>query len=278
MFLAVLVWQQGSTSLPQIAEISRLKYSRLARVGSQRWSRQVGVDVVVEPQGRILLVYFVADESGSMDPYIGELNDGLLSLQAALQREPWAAGKVRFSVIGFSATAFTYLEPADMRFLQGEMQPLTAQSTTSYTAAFNELDYRLSVDIPSLKQQGFIVHRPSVFFLTDGRPTGHEDWRGARQRVLSRPDRPNILGFGIGDADRTIIGEIATKPNWALMSAHGSDIAAALEEFFVSLTQSVISSGQVVGEHAADLQFEPPEGCNLAIEYDDDGPSVHPNR
>jgi len=232
----------------------------------------------VEPRGRVLLVYFVADESGSMEPYISELNDGLLSLQAALQREPWAAGKVRFSVIGFSETAFTYLEPADMRFLQGEMQPLTAQTVTSYTAAFDELDYRLSVDVPSLKQQGFVVHRPSVFFLTDGRPTGNEDWRAARQRVLNRPDHPNILAFGIGEADRATIGEVATKPNWALMSLHGRDIAGALEEFFVSLTQSVISSGQVAGSETADLQFEPPEGFNLAIEFDDDGSSQHSAR
>ncbi len=222
----------------------------------------------MEPKGHVLLVYFVADESGSMAPYIDELNDGLLTLQAALQREPWAAGKVRFSVIGFSETAFTYLEPADMRFLQGEMTPLTAQTATSYLSAFRELDYRLSVDIPSLKQQGFVVHRPSVFFLTDGKPTGHEDWRGARQKLLGRPDHPNILAFGIGEAEEAVVREVATKPNYAWMSAHGRDIAAALEEFFVSLTQSVISSGQATASGSAELQFEPPQGFNLAVEFD----------
>ena len=40
----------------------------------------------MEPRGTILPVYFVADESASMAPHIGELNDGLLSLQDALQR------------------------------------------------------------------------------------------------------------------------------------------------------------------------------------------------
>ena len=222
-----------------------------------------------DPRGQILLVYFVADESGSMDPHIGDLNDGLLTLQAALQREPWAAGKVRFSVVGFSQTAFTYLEPADMRFLQGEMQPLAAQTTTSYTAAFDELYYRLSVDIPMLKQQGYFVNRPAVFFLTDGKPTGHEDWRAARSRVLGRPDKPNILAFGIGDADEHIVREIATKPDYAWMSMHGKDIAAALEEFFGSLTQSVISSGQAVGGGSAELQFERPEGFKMIVDIDD---------
>ena len=51
---------------------------------------------------------------------IGELNEGLASLHDALQRESFAAAKVRFSVIGFSDTAFTYLEPADLRLLAGD--------------------------------------------------------------------------------------------------------------------------------------------------------------
>src|SRR3981189_321684 len=99
----------------------------------------------MEPRGSILLVYFVADESGSMGRNIGELNEGLVTLHDALQRESFAAAKVRFSVIGFSETAFTYLEPADLRRLQG-MPPLTAQGLTSYASAFDQLAYRISVD------------------------------------------------------------------------------------------------------------------------------------
>ena len=79
------------------------------------------------PKGSILLVYFVADESGSMGRNIAELNEGLASLHDALQRESFAAARVRLSVIGFSETAFTYLEPADLRLLAG-MPVLEAQT------------------------------------------------------------------------------------------------------------------------------------------------------
>ena len=103
----------------------------------------------MEPRGTILPVYFVADESASMGPHIGELNRGLLDLQDALQRDPHAASKVRFSVIGFSDEAFTYLEPADLR-MAPQLPELTAQASTSYCAAFEELIYRISVDIPRL--------------------------------------------------------------------------------------------------------------------------------
>jgi uncharacterized protein YegL len=60
---------------------------------------------MVEPKGSILLVYFVADESGSMGRNIDELNEGLASLHDSLQRESFAAAKIRLSVIGFSDTA-----------------------------------------------------------------------------------------------------------------------------------------------------------------------------
>ncbi len=164
----------------------------------------------MEPLGTLLPVYFVADQSASMAPHIGELNHGLLSLQDAMQRDPFAAAKVRFSVIGFSDDAFTYLEPADLRSAP-QLPELTAQGRTSYCAAFEELAYRISVDLPRLKGHGFSVHRPVVFFLTDGAPTDREDWRAVRTRLLSQPAAPNILSFGIGDADPAVVGEIATK-------------------------------------------------------------------
>ncbi|MCV7409233.1 hypothetical protein H7K44_06365 [Mycobacterium florentinum] len=188
---------------------------------------------------------------------IGDLNDGLASLHDALQRESFAAAKVRLSVIGFSDTAFTYLEPADLRFLQG-MPVLTAQSLTSYAAAFDQLSYRISVDVPSLKAQGYTVHRPAVFFLTDGLPNGNEDWRAVRARLLAQPAAPNILAFGIGDADAATVSELATKPHFAFVAARGVDTGAAISEFLTSLTQSVISSGQALASGSAELQFEKP--------------------
>jgi uncharacterized protein YegL len=219
----------------------------------------------VEPRGAILPVYFVADQSASMAPHIAELNHGLLSLQDALQRESFAAAKVRFSVIGFSDDAFTYLEPADLRSAP-QLPELTAQGRTSYCAAFEQLAYRISVDVPRLKSHGFSVHRPVVFFLTDGAPTDREDWRAVRTQLLSQPAAPNILSFGIGEADPAVVGEIATKAEFALVADRRMDTGAAITEFLTSLTQSVISSGNAVASQDATLQFDKPEGFTLAVD------------
>ena len=219
----------------------------------------------MEPTGTILPVYFVADESASMGPHIGELNRGLLDLQDALQHDPHAASKVRFSVISFSNEAFTHLEPADLR-LAPRLPELTAQGGTSYCAAFEELIYRISVDLPHLKSLGFQVHRPVVFFLTDGAPTDRQDWRAVRTRLISEPTAPNILAFGIGDADAAVVGEIATHTDFALVADRRMDTGAAVTEFLTSLTQSVISSGNAVASGADTLQFDKPEGFTLAVD------------
>lgn len=219
----------------------------------------------MEPKGSILLVYFVADESGSMEPNVGELNEGLITLQDELQRQPFAAARVRFSVIGFSNTAFTHLEAADLRSTTWR-PTLSAQGLTSYAAAFDQLGYRISVDVPHLKQQGFSVLRPAVFFLTDGLPNKKEDWRAARARLLATPTRPNIITFGIGDADAAVVCELATDEKYAFQAARGADTGAALSEFLTSLTQSVISSGQAVAAGRGELQFDRPEGFTLAVD------------
>lgn len=219
----------------------------------------------MEPRGTILPVYFVADQSASMAQHMGELNHGLLSLQDALQRDPHAASKVRFSVIGFSDDAFTFLEPADLRSAP-QLPELTAMGGTSYCAAFDHLSYRISVDLPLLKNLGFQVHRPVVFFLTDGAPTDRHDWRAVRTRLLSQPAWPNILAFGIGDADPAVVAEIATKTDFALVADRRMDTGAAVTEFLTNLTQSVISSGNAVGSGADTLQFDKPEGFTLAVD------------
>jgi uncharacterized protein YegL len=219
----------------------------------------------LEPQGTIIPVYFVADQSGSMAENMSELNEGLTSLLDSLQKQPFAAAKVRFSVIGFSDTAHTYMEPSDLRSVS-EMPTLQPGGMTSYAAAFNELLKRISIDVPALKAQGYAVIRPVAFFLTDGLPNANEDWRAARTSLLNERARPNIVAFGIGQADAAIVAEIATKPEHALVAIRGADTGEALNKFFDGLTQSVISSGQAVASGSGELQMERPEGFSLAVD------------
>ena len=175
-------------------------------------------------------------------------------------------------MIGFSDTAFTYLEAADLRE-PVEVPELTAQGSRSYAAAFNQLRHRLDRDIAALDAQGCSVHNPAVFFLTDGLPNEREDWRTARDQIIDQRGVPRILSFGIGDAEAGIVAELATEPAFAFVAEQGVDTGAAISAFVAALGQSVINSGRALADGQARLHIEQPQGFRSAAEAVKDRPA-----
>lgn len=207
-----------------------------------------------EPMGNLLPMYFVVDESRSMQPDMETLNESMMQLLDEVHGNPMAAAKVRLAVVGFSDTAHMYLEPSDLRDIE-VMPLLEARGKTIYGAAFDLLKEHVESDAVSLKQQGFSVFRPTVFFLTDGAPNDR-DWREAHSRLVD-PEfayRPNILSFGFGRSDQDVICDIATSPQFAFQAQEGMAAGDALQEFFSSLTNSVIQSG--LGAARGELKLE----------------------
>ncbi|TQM33645.1 vWA domain-containing protein [Nocardia bhagyanarayanae] len=211
-----------------------------------------------EPKATVLPVYFVADESYSMVNDVRDLNTGLVTLFDTLQGEAMAAAKVRFCVLGFSDDAVCYLEPSDLRYVD-HVPELRARGSTSFAAAFSELSNRIPRDIRELKSDGYLVNRPAVFFLTDGAPNPGDGWEAARTQLMSLPGHPNILAFGIGQADADVIRQVATAPKYAFIAAAGTDTGVAISKFVTALTQSVINSGTALATGQATLQVEKPD-------------------
>ncbi len=218
-----------------------------------------------EPERAILLVYVVVDESWSMKPSIGELDQGLTSLLGAMQAEPLAASKIMLSVVGFSDDALCHLPPSDLREIEN-IPSLTARNNTSYTAAFEYLYSAIPLDVQWVKDSGYLAFRPAVFFLTDGEHNTGGDWKPIHAK-LTAPDfnaRPNILAFGIGaaatDAAADTIRRIATRPDYAYQAAHGSNTGEAVKKFALALTRSLIVSGNAAAYGTAEVLIEKPEG------------------
>lgn len=219
------------------------------------------------PEGNVLPVYFVADESGSMAPVVDELNRGLAHLRDALRTEPMVAAKVRFSMLGFSDDTVCYLELTDLRKVP-EMPHLSIRASTSYKSAFEELRHRIPADVAQLKQDGYLVHRPAVFFLTDGQPNADEDWEQQLDALTASelPEHPNILAFGIGEADANTIIRVATHEDFAYQQARGASTGDAVSKFCKELTRSVLLSGKAVEEGRTTIRFDRPEGFEMAAD------------
>jgi uncharacterized protein YegL len=218
-------------------------------------------------RGNVLPVYVLADESFSMRRHIDQLNQGLADLHDALLSEPMAAAKVRFSILGFADGVKPRLRLADLR-RETEIPKLVARGRTEYGRLFADLLRRLPADVRSLKGDGYRVHRPAVFILTDGQPSD-DDWRDALHRLVDHdvtPAAPNIIACGIGSARASTILELATRPEFAFVALAGVDIGAAIAQFCAALTKSIINSAPVGGPRTPRLVVEQPSGFSMAID------------
>ncbi|MEV6305200.1 hypothetical protein AB0M02_37710 [Actinoplanes sp. NPDC051861] len=221
-----------------------------------------------ESAGRVLPVYLVADESRSMSPVVDELNAGLRSLHDALLREPLAAAKVRFSIVGFSEDVIVHSALADLRN-ESSLPLLSVRTGTAYGVAFTLLLDRIPADVRALKREGFAVHRPAVFFLSDGQPTDVGQWESVYDQLVDRertPTAPNIIACGIGEARAETILHVATRPEFAFVATPGVEVGLAIAEFCTALTRSVIKSGQAVGGNDAELVVERPDSFRMAVD------------
>jgi uncharacterized protein YegL len=222
---------------------------------------------VPDPKGNLLPVYVVADESASMAEWAQQLNKGLVSLYEALRYQPMIAAKLRLTILGFSDDVEVRLALADMRNVQGAPR-LTIRNSTNYEAVFEDLLTRIPHDVNTLKSDDYIVHRPAVFFLSDGQPND-SDWIEPHQRLTDKartPAAPNIIACGVGDVTAETILQVATKEEFALVAIPGADIGAAIAKFFGALTASIVKSGSSLNSQNPTLVWQKPEGFSMAID------------
>ena len=65
---------------------------------------------------------------------------------------------------------------------------MVARGGTSFAAALTLLRSEIAANIKQLKADGFVVHRPAVFFISDGEPTDRTDvWQTAFRELISDP-------------------------------------------------------------------------------------------
>jgi uncharacterized protein YegL len=214
--------------------------------------------------GQVLPMYFVGDESHSMagDP-IAAVNQGLIDLRDEVAKHPLIGKKVRFGIITFAETAQTRLELSELNedLVLPQLSP--RGRGTSYASALEALRQTIPADVALLKGNGYQVHRPSVFFLSDGLPTDKsEKWQAclAELKDPSFRERPNILAFGVGEADPEVIGQLASAPRYGFMMTSGASTAGAIAEFATSMLNSMVASAERLDRGERTIEFEKPEG------------------
>src|ERR1700722_11349588 len=218
-------------------------------------------NVSVEERYAVFPFYLCLDVSASMaGAPIDSVNLQLPLLRASIGEDPAIAEGIRFGVITFSDVAHPLLPLCDLSLV--EFVPvLAAQGRTSYAAAFDHLRQVIESDYHSSRSGGDRWYRPAVIFISDGRPTDDpERWRSAHRRLTDAAwkRRPNILAFGFGDADPSVLTVVSeSKPNRAFIAVEGAEPSKVVPELMAGLIQSIVSSSASV--YTGEAQLVPPE-------------------
>lgn len=218
-------------------------------------------NVSVEERYAVFPFYMCLDVSASMaGAPIDSVNQQLPLLRASVGEDPAIAEVIRLGIVTFSDVAHSVLPLCDLSLVEA-VPELAAQGRTSYAAAFDHLRNVIESDYQRSRSQGDRWYRPAVLFISDGHPTDDgERWRAAHHR-LTDPEwkrRPNILAFGFGDADPSVLAEVSeAKANRAFMAAEGAEPARVVPELMTGLIQSIVSSSASV--YTGEAQLIPPE-------------------
>jgi uncharacterized protein YegL len=230
-------------------------------------------------QQLVLPFYVLADVSYSMtqpgpnggDAPLMALNTIVLALKDALDENPILRDKIRFSLVDFSDEAQTQIPLCDLMDVHPSAIPLlAARGGTSYAAAFDAIRQQIDADVRQLKADGDKVHRPAVFFLTDGEPSDDETtWRKAFADLTdaSFRFRPNIIPFGVADARKEVLDQLVYPPGRmrSFVSKDGTKAADAIRSMAEILISSVIASANSVSSEGEAGGFVLPDEDEDAV-------------
>jgi uncharacterized protein YegL len=237
----------------------------------------------VETYGNKLLpFYVVVDVSFSMSgDRIDAANQILPEIADALSLNPILSDKVRIGLLDFSGDAQVQLPLCDVLDQNLALPNLVVRrGGTSYAAAFRLLRAEIAANVKQLKADRFQVHRPAVFFLSDGQPTDKAGvWQAAFAELVSDQMYPNIIPFGVDKADgRTMQALIhpaqGRKQMKMFLMDEGGDPATAISEMAKVMITSVIRSGNSLAQGETGIQLpdkgETPEGVSQYSAEDED--------
>ena len=202
----------------------------------------------------LLLFYMVLDESGSMGPNGGiqAINTALPELHATLAADPLVVDKSRLAIIAFSDNAEVILPLSKVTDVS-DMPGVQEAGVTNYGQAFRLLRSTIETDVQSLKQQGYRVYRPCVFFMSDGEPS--DQWEAEYQNLMNHEYHPGIVAFGVDGADPTTLAKIATLRCYVGRDTVGA--GRALASVMSSIGNSIISSTSNAHSGPANIDLPP---------------------
>ncbi|GAA0900067.1 vWA domain-containing protein [Virgisporangium aurantiacum] len=240
---------------------------------------------MAEERAKLLPFYLVVDVSASMaGANIAAVNEIAPRMIDTLAQNPILTDKIRFALLDFSDEAQVRVPLCDL-LTQPSLPRLETRAGTSFAAPLRLLRTEIATNVRQLKADNYSVHRPAVFFLTDGLPTDewHDEFRNLTAYDPATrsgfPTYPNIIPFGVADADPHTLTELihpksGNKRMKMFMMDEGNDPSQAIRAMAEVMISSVLASGMSLAEGGSGLLLPAddlvPKGIHGYTADDDD--------
>lgn len=199
-----------------------------------------------------LPVFFLIDVSYSM---LEEKPGGGTLLDAANQLVPGIVEacekysvldqRLRLGLIEFCDEARVVIPLSEIDAFSENIPQLVAKGGTNFAAAFWAVFNEMGVAVESLRKPEIGIHRPTVFFITDGEDIGDVEERARAWAALSDEGfryRPNFFTFGVGNANLEGIRAFKLGSGFAAATKDPTRAVQRLQEILNTLVSSIVSS------------------------------------
>jgi uncharacterized protein YegL len=196
----------------------------------------VGEAVTTTELFTVFPVFLLVDVSASMSGGpIEAINKALPEMQHEMRSNPTVGEIARIGLVTFSDESRVAIPLCDLA--DAHLPELVVEGGTNFAEGFRGARQAIESGMTSL-QKGTPVYRPVVFFMSDGAHQAREDWTPALKQ-LRDPNwkfAPEVVTFGMGDAQRESLQRIATR--YAFM-AKDRDPVTQVREIMNALIGSI---------------------------------------
>jgi uncharacterized protein YegL len=221
---------------------------------------------------KLLPFYIVIDASYSMSGRkIDSANRIIVQVRDALAQNPILSDKVRIGLVDFADDARVQLPLCDVLESSLNLPAVTPRGGTSYVAAFKLLRSTIAANVKQLKADKFMVHRPTVFFLSDGAPTDRPaEWKAAFAELVGDKAYPNVIAFGVDDADGPVLQSLihpstGEKQMRMYLMDKGEDAAKAITAMAEIMISSVLESGRSLSQGESGIKLPDKEDLPAGV-------------
>ena len=159
----------------------------------------------------VMPFYLILDQSLSMSGDLGTLRQAVEQLIAELRSDAETDDTALLGVISFGSSAQVTIPLSRLSSI-GTVPQLTSLGGTNFSAAWHAYDQAFRADKKAIRAKNGQIHRPCVFFLTDGAPGDRHQFRNvflSTQGKDATKGWPYVVAYGFRDAPADVLKDIA---------------------------------------------------------------------